>query len=189
MDINSILELLFNQKFLEKDGKLMVKNYLAKVRANQMSAHKGFTLVELIVVIVILAILVGVTIGGIYMYVGKSKVNTDKNNASSIVSVCGTANADEKVYAALLGATVGDTVTYTWSDPKVITPTPNSKNTVLKTAINEYMKSVLPDGLPKVQQDGKQFKLTFTVVGDDDAKSLSVTCVVEPIPIMPPAVS
>lgn len=31
--------------------------------------NKGFTLVELIVVIVILAILVGVTIGGIYMYV------------------------------------------------------------------------------------------------------------------------
>lgn len=30
-------------------------------------ANKGFTLVELIVVIVILAILVGVTIGGIYI--------------------------------------------------------------------------------------------------------------------------
>lgn len=46
--------------------------------------NKGFTLVELIVVIVILAVLVGVTIGGIYMYVGKAKVNTDKNNRETI---------------------------------------------------------------------------------------------------------
>ena len=48
------------------------------------SNNKGFTLVELIVVIVILAILIGVTIGGIYMYVGQSRVATDEGNASSI---------------------------------------------------------------------------------------------------------
>ena len=48
--------------------------------------NKGFTLVELIVVIVILAILVGVTIGGVYGYVNKSRINTDINNASAIAS-------------------------------------------------------------------------------------------------------
>ena len=46
--------------------------------------NKGFTLVELIVVIVILAILVGVTIGGIYMYVGKAKRNKDIQTAKMI---------------------------------------------------------------------------------------------------------
>lgn len=66
--------------------------------------NKGFTLVELIVVIVILAILVGVTIGGVYGYVNKSRINTDINNASAITStlqvlstskdVKGTANGD-----------------------------------------------------------------------------------------------
>ena len=44
----------------------------------------GFTLVELIVVIVILAILVGITVGGIYMYIGKAKLNTDINNLKSM---------------------------------------------------------------------------------------------------------
>ena len=182
MDINSILELLFNQKFLEKDGKLMVKNYLAKVRANQMSAHKGFTLVELIVVIVILAILVGVTIGGIYMYVGKSKVNTDKNNASSIVSVCGTANADENVYAALADTAAGTKVEYTfgWDETnkkplKESVPTSADGDTALKKALNTYLSTVLPDGFPE-SQSGKDFKLTFEVKGNGDAKSLSVTC-------------
>ena len=43
--------------------------------------NKGFTLVELIVVIVILAILIGVTIGGIYQYVNKARINTDIHNA------------------------------------------------------------------------------------------------------------
>lgn len=46
--------------------------------------NKGFTLVELIVVIIILAILVGVTIGGIYMYIGKARIATDKNNMNSL---------------------------------------------------------------------------------------------------------
>lgn len=168
----------------------MVKNYLAKVRANQMSAHKGFTLVELIVVIVILAILVGVTIGGIYMYVGKSKVNTDKNNASSIVSVCGTANADAAVYTAL---TDNAQVTFTWTNAQTIAASDSgvtftakntggtaatkgeSNNAALEKAIGKYLVTVLPDGLPEAQT-GKAFTLTFKVQGTGDAKSLSVTC-------------
>lgn len=51
--------------------------------------NKGFSLVELIVVIVILAILVGVTIGGIYAYVNKARVNTDLNNANQIQTALG----------------------------------------------------------------------------------------------------
>ena len=46
--------------------------------------NKGFTLVEIVVTVVILMVLVGVTIGGIYHYVGKSRVNTDIANLSSM---------------------------------------------------------------------------------------------------------
>lgn len=46
--------------------------------------NKGFSLVELIVVIVILAILVGVTIGGIYSYVNKARKNTDIQNCETL---------------------------------------------------------------------------------------------------------
>lgn len=66
-----------------------LKNKLSAMLEKRMKKgdkNKGFTLVELIVVIVILAILVGVTIGGVYAYVGKSRINTDINNASSITS-------------------------------------------------------------------------------------------------------
>ena len=46
--------------------------------------NKGFTLVELIVVIVILAILVGVTLGGIYAYVNKARTNVDIQNCEML---------------------------------------------------------------------------------------------------------
>lgn len=46
--------------------------------------NKGFTLVELIVVIVILAILIGVTIGGVYQYVNKARINTDIQNCEQL---------------------------------------------------------------------------------------------------------
>ena len=45
---------------------------------------KGFTLVELIVVIVILAILIGVTIGGVTGYVKQARKNTDTKITTSL---------------------------------------------------------------------------------------------------------
>lgn len=72
---------------------------LKKSSVKSDSTNKGFTLVELIVVIVILAILVGVTIGGIYMYVGQARRNTDINNAHTLTETLSTlATQDEVVY-------------------------------------------------------------------------------------------
>lgn len=54
----------------------------------------GFSLVELIVVIVILAILIGVTIVGVMGYVKKARQNSDMNNCkalqNAIEAACGT---------------------------------------------------------------------------------------------------
>ena len=157
------------------------KNKMAEIRENGKSKKdKGFTLVELIVVIVILAILIGVTIGGIYMYVGQSRENTDVNNASSITSVCGTANADQAVYDAIED---GKTVVVKWTDATAvdsITAHDSSTATTdgFKNGIINYVKKVLPDGLPK-SQTGRGFTLTFTGKGGTDpGKSVSVSCVV-----------
>lgn len=61
--------------------------------------NNGFTLVELIVVIVILAILVGVTIGSIFGYVRKARINTDIHNAKAIEDALQVLGSDEDLLA------------------------------------------------------------------------------------------
>ena len=48
--------------------------------------NKGFSLVELIIVIAIMAVLVGVLAPQFIGYVGKAKISTDIQNAQSIAS-------------------------------------------------------------------------------------------------------
>jgi type IV pilus assembly protein PilA len=48
--------------------------------------NKGFSLIELIIVIAIMAILVAIIAPNLTKYLGKSKKNTDKKNADEIAS-------------------------------------------------------------------------------------------------------
>ena len=105
------------------------------------------------------------------MYVGQSRTNTDANNASSLVSVLGTVNADETVYSALQGKADGDKVTYKW----IKASTPSEGTYALQKAITAYMNTVLPDGLPE-SKTNLGFELVFTVKASGTTKSASVTC-------------
>ena len=157
-----------------------LRNKLEEMKKNSLS-NKGFTLVELIVVIVILAILIGVTIGGIYMYVGQSRTATDTNNASAITSTLSTMAADQGVYdlaGSITGAT--ETYTYVWHetvDKDALSFTVGSGSD--KDAITDYAKNVLTNGLPK-SQTGNGFTLTITLTKGDTsgtATNVSVNCV------------
>ena len=52
--------------------------------------NKGFSLIELIIVIAIMAILVAIIAPNLTKYLGKSKKSTDKKNADEITDVKGT---------------------------------------------------------------------------------------------------
>ena len=69
---------------------------------NRAKNNKGFTLVELIVVIVILAILIGVSVSGYSKYIGQSKLNTDIQNAETIRAAVVNAQGEPGVYEELL---------------------------------------------------------------------------------------
>jgi type IV pilus assembly protein PilA len=56
--------------------------------------NKGFSLIELIIVIAIMAVLVAVIAPNLTGYIGKSKVNTDKSNADTIESALTTCLQD-----------------------------------------------------------------------------------------------
>lgn len=62
--------------------------------------NKGFSLVELIIVIAIMAVLVGVLAPQYLKYVKSSKISTDITNAQEIATAFNTAIADQKITAA-----------------------------------------------------------------------------------------
>lgn len=144
-----------------------LKEFKAKLKKN----NKGFSLVELIVVIVILAILIGVTIGGIYQYVNKSRVNTDINNAASIQSVIATIATDENVDKAITTPDTGKIASYyiKWNTSgKITTTATEGAEYEIVNRVNE----ILTDDFPKAQSNS-----TFEIgIIKDDKGNISATC-------------
>ena len=144
-------------------------NKLKELRNKVKKNNKGFSLVELIVVIVILAILIGVTIGGIYQYVNKSRVNTDINNAASIQSTLATIATDETVDKAITTPASGTNDYYiSWSAKGEL----KAQTDADKKAIADRIKEILTDGFPKAQSNS-----TFEIkISKDDKGNISATC-------------
>lgn len=79
--------------------KKIIKNYLAKLQENE---NKGFSLVELIIVMAIMAILVGIVASQVLPYMDKSRQSKDQQILSSICTdlVSATAQSGKDLGAA-----------------------------------------------------------------------------------------
>lgn len=150
-------------------------NKLKELRNKVKKNNKGFSLVELIVVIVILAILIGVTIGGIYKYVNESRKNTDINNAASIQSSLSTLSTDMDFTKDIEGTDGADnSIKVQWV--KSIPGSTTSDIGQLKADAVKKVMEICTDGLPE-SKTGDGFTLTFTY--KKATKDVSITCKAE----------
>lgn len=130
--------------YKEKETKGM-KNEMKKKN------NKGFSLVELIVVIAIMAVLMVVLAPAMLRYVEKSRIQKDASAVGEIINAANIALSDEKVNAA-----VSENTTIVISTGKI--ETTNDTNKELE---KELHKSVDPS---KVKFDSKQFeKMQYTI--------------------------
>lgn len=163
-------------------------NKLKELRNKVKKNNKGFSLVELIVVIVILAILIGVTIGGIYQYVNKSRTNTDVNNASSITSALSVLSTNKDLVGEkFVKEGAGCKYVIKWKDKKDITDEGTIDGITADTTLGvdeqksllKQIKSILTDGLPK-SQSSKEFTLHIDWDEKGNMKTIKCTTAAEP---------
>lgn len=115
--------------------------------------NKGFSLVELIVVVLILGILAVALAPQVMKWVDKAKENSDKNQMKDIESAVNIAISE----AQSTGWTIGDAdVTF-----QLKTGGMSSIDTTLKTCVEEVLKITDADSYPKTSDGKNYYKVTI----------------------------
>lgn len=123
--------------------------------------NKGFSLVELIVVIAIMAVLVGVLAPTLIKNIEKSRKSKDEQNLDTVKGAITTVLADEKYYDLLSDNVVtitgsDGTITITfYSDTK-----PDGATNTLKQELTE---TISKEKVPMTSKDLKSKTIKFTI--------------------------
>lgn len=131
--------------------------------------NKGFSLVELIVVIAIMAVLVGVLAPTLIKNIEKSRESKDAQNIEQIKSACEVALQNEEAYQNTVNSS---------GDVTLVTLT--STNCVVESTLIDFKNEL--DGIMKVEgttltsKEYKSKKVTF-IVNKDGQVSYSATAV------------
>lgn len=146
-----------------------MKKLLAKKKNN-----KGFSLVELIVVILIMAIIAVALAPQVMKWVGRSSENTDKNNEATIKSAVQVAVAE---YISE-GNTLAPTTTfYVIKDSGLSETSKTAKDTYTSGTLIDLVAATMGD-FPGVQSDSnKVFKIVITY--NDTTKTTTVNVTTE----------
>ena len=103
-------------------------------------SNEGFSLIELIIVIAIMAVLVALIAPNLTKYLGSSKYNTDKHNADDLAQSIQTCILDYEVNNGKLIPSGGSDINLSWSGMNV-SGGPSSFNSMLDSMLDKEPKS------------------------------------------------
>jgi len=122
--------------------------------------NKGFSLVELIIVIAIMAILAAAIAPALIRYIDKSRRADDVTAAGTVETAVVTALANEKIYDQIVGSS-DSTVVAVWSGNY-------SFNSAAGTIFEDEFKSSLPNGADiKYKKNGAK---SYTAITTSDGQ-------------------
>ena len=125
-----------------------------------MKNNKGFSLVELIIVIAIMAVLVGVLAPTYLQYVEKSKKSNDVSTVDSIINACEIAAIDPEV---MVDTTSSLEFTLT---PNGMTITPTGESATASTTWQDAVETAIGTDIKLKSQNWDNDAVTFTATRD-----------------------